>query len=334
MKYSNKKGFTLIELLVVLAVISVIGVYANSVIRGMQLKKLASKQSSEISDVENAIQIYTLDNGAKPSSLDDLISGVWWKLQLVCKKNSAGNRLCIDVKKSSWGGDYTLINSKNFLTLKVDISNIKGLNRQYFIEDIRNQYPVSSVQNDDLYVQFNIKDRQGWNSYVMPTDVDTSKFLKQDGSTPLTNDWDIGDNKITNVKDIYLKGKAKNDQAISVAAGLIRSQGYVKDGDFVSKPDCSGNPDYSQPNIVAWLVSIVPDKNHPEWAFESISSFEAKGTTIPGHDSEWKLSGKFTAYNVNDRIYEVYNNHVLATDPSAHTVLGYMTFCSKEPRFA
>lgn len=71
----TKKGFTLIEIMLVVIIIGVLSamVIPRLVGRSEQARRAASKADIE-ANISVALDLYELDNGAYPNSLDDLMS--------------------------------------------------------------------------------------------------------------------------------------------------------------------------------------------------------------------------------------------------------------------
>ena len=71
---SRRSGFTLVEVLLVLVIIGIIAGIALPNLAGKSKKAMIAKAKAEISNLSGAVDIYEVDNGAYPSSLNDLIS--------------------------------------------------------------------------------------------------------------------------------------------------------------------------------------------------------------------------------------------------------------------
>lgn len=66
MKFS-KKGFTLIELLVVVAIIGVLATLILGSLNSAQAKARDARRVSDIKTIQNALEMYYLDNGTYPT---------------------------------------------------------------------------------------------------------------------------------------------------------------------------------------------------------------------------------------------------------------------------
>jgi type II secretion system protein G len=69
----NQRGFTLIELLVVIAIIGILASIVLTSLESARAKTRDTRRLTELKELEKAITLYELDNGAYPST-----SNVWW----------------------------------------------------------------------------------------------------------------------------------------------------------------------------------------------------------------------------------------------------------------
>ncbi len=94
-------GFTLVEVMLVIVIIGIMAGIALPKLSGKTKKAQISKAKQEISNLGLALDLYEVDNGAYPSSLNGLVS-------------KPGNALNWDgpymkkgkVPKDPWGKDY------------------------------------------------------------------------------------------------------------------------------------------------------------------------------------------------------------------------------------
>ena len=85
-KQSAKAGFTLVELMLVIVIIGIIAAVAAPKLAGKTEKAMIGKAQAEIKNLKLALDLYEIDNGQYPSSLDGLM-------------NKPGNAL-------NWSGPY------------------------------------------------------------------------------------------------------------------------------------------------------------------------------------------------------------------------------------
>lgn len=70
----HTSGFTLVEVLLVIVIIGIIAGIALPNLAGKTEKAMLGKAKSEIANLSMAVDLYEVDNGAFPSSLDGLIN--------------------------------------------------------------------------------------------------------------------------------------------------------------------------------------------------------------------------------------------------------------------
>jgi len=80
---NKKRGFTLVELLVVIAIIAILSVTAYVALGGQTAKARNSRRLSDISTIQNALEIYFISNDNKyPATLGTLVPTQISKLPL------------------------------------------------------------------------------------------------------------------------------------------------------------------------------------------------------------------------------------------------------------
>jgi len=99
-----KSGFTLLEVLLVLAILVILGGTVGVYLVGMQRQGYSQAAKNQINYFEEQIQLYKLNTGVYPTTLDDLVTmpaGMTiekWKGPYL----EAGKK----VPKDPWGRDY------------------------------------------------------------------------------------------------------------------------------------------------------------------------------------------------------------------------------------
>jgi len=86
--FSRKRGFTLIELLVVISIISLLSSVVLSSLNGARAKARDARRYADIRNLNNAIQLYILNNNKAPDfqgTCDPAISG-----DLSCEADTVG----------------------------------------------------------------------------------------------------------------------------------------------------------------------------------------------------------------------------------------------------
>ncbi|MFC1467229.1 type II secretion system major pseudopilin GspG [Verrucomicrobiota bacterium] len=96
----KKSGFTLIEVLLVVAIIGILAAIAVPRLGGRMEQSQIAAAKSAISSLGSALDLYELDNGKYPSSLQDLVK------QPGSAKNWQGPYLKKGLPKDPWGNDF------------------------------------------------------------------------------------------------------------------------------------------------------------------------------------------------------------------------------------
>lgn len=102
MKENNRKkaGFTLIEVLLVVAIIGILAAIALPRLSGRMEGSQISAAKSALSSIGSALDLYELDNGKYPSSLQDLVT------QPGGAQNWQGPYLKKGLPKDPWGNNF------------------------------------------------------------------------------------------------------------------------------------------------------------------------------------------------------------------------------------
>lgn len=86
---NTSKGFTLIELLVVISIISLLSSVIFAGLSGARVKSRDARRSSDIKQIQNALELYRNTNGSYPSSVG-------------CGGGVIGVNWCNSVEPASW----------------------------------------------------------------------------------------------------------------------------------------------------------------------------------------------------------------------------------------
>lgn len=111
----KSKGFTLIELLVVVAIIGILATVVLASLGAAREKARDAKQVSEIKQIQNALELYYLDNGkypghgASPNGISTYLSNTSTDLRNF--ENNLSPYIDLDLTDDIWGpwlatGDY------------------------------------------------------------------------------------------------------------------------------------------------------------------------------------------------------------------------------------
>ncbi|WP_318521138.1 prepilin-type N-terminal cleavage/methylation domain-containing protein [Photobacterium leiognathi] len=313
----KQQGSSLTEVLVTLVVLSVVLSILTSTYLTHQKTKLVEMQMKRFNSTIAIIQQYTYRNG-RPTSLQQVLDKGYG---LGCSASEECSQLTV----TNWNKPVKLTHnsdlSEYFLSFELPTDKsyrnlVRGL--------LYRSFPIVGIKGNIAKIAISLLDNKGWTISQPSEDVDVSAYVHQDGSKPLTADWDVGNKKIENVKDITLN--VPNQNAISVSNGLIRSSGYAMSGDTVKMPVCNKML-LQKPFIITWFNGIAPESGN---LFTNISSIYANG--YPIDNDQWLLNTRFVALNNQTRRFEVFNNlnesgHIDQTSNKAKVLMGYATFC-------
>jgi type II secretory pathway pseudopilin PulG len=238
-----------------------------------------------------------------PSSLNALMTdypGTFWP---VCSESAAQQGQCRRPESTPWNKPITYniehvgLNIYNaFLTIPISQTGDK---KAVWAKPFYDLSGVTKQPNGDLKIEIK----------PLLNSIAYDAFLKKDGSTPLTDDWDVGNKNILNVKDITLLNA--DGTMTSVAAGLTRSRFTARHNAVIKHPSC---PAGFRPQVQLAVQGNIPQS--------SINDFKEFGPIqIDGYDvtGGWKITTKYVATRKSDgKKYEL-------TDG----VVAGETYCSK-----
>ncbi|MEN5016775.1 type II secretion system major pseudopilin GspG [Erwinia sp. Eh17-17] len=109
MNRSHQRGFTLLEMMVVIVIL---GILASLVIPSLMGNKDRAERQKAISDIvtlENALDMYRLDNNRYPTSEQGLRALVLKPTQAPVPRNYRSDGYIRRLPQDPWGNDYQLI---------------------------------------------------------------------------------------------------------------------------------------------------------------------------------------------------------------------------------
>lgn len=238
-----------------------------------------------------------------PSSLNALMTdypGTFWP---VCSESAAQQGQCRRPESTPWNKPITYniehvgLNIYNaFLTIPISPTGDK---KAVWAKPFYDLSGVTKQPNGDLKIEIK----------PLLNSIAYDAFLKKDGSTPLTDDWDVGNKNILNVKDITLLNA--DGTMTSVAAGLTRSRFTARHNAVIKHPSC---PAGFRPQVQLAVQGNIPQS--------SINDFTEFGPIqIDGYDvtGGWKITTKYVATRRSDKRKMTLYDGVVAGE----------TYCSK-----
>ena len=311
----NQRGFTLIGLLLTMSVLSLIAVGAVHELRDYRERTAAKQYVDRVFYLAQQLQLYhhhkvtvenVMTNHAWPAKLDNLMSdydGAFWQQCSVAEQQTGK---CRRPESTPWNVPITyevvrnaLIEDDVILTIPYGSTGdmIKRWSAPLREQD---KYPHTELPNGD--VKITVK-------YL--TDATVYKdFLKRDGSTTLTNDWDVGKKNIMNVTDISLVNS--DGTMTSVASGLTRKHFSARHGAVIKKPSC--------PVGMIAKIQLANQGNVPTTV---VNDYENFGPMMIKYvdlgSSGWRISAESVATRKSDGARGILREGVVAGE----------TYCSK-----
>lgn len=110
MKKSRQRGFTLLEIMVVIVILGLLASLTIPSLMGNKDKADRQKAASDIVALENALDMYRLDNGRYPSSEQGLTALVTKPVLAPIPKNYPEDGYIRRLPQDPWGEEYHLSN--------------------------------------------------------------------------------------------------------------------------------------------------------------------------------------------------------------------------------
>lgn len=251
---SKQYGFGLIEIILALAVVSVLLTFVMQGVNKFQDWRMANNYEKNVERVITQLQQYQhyqvsvkhIDPATVnvwPLTLDKLMSvdGQFWPL---CSQQEERDRMCQRPDSVPWTNQkigYKILPSNlgsvTTAELTIPLSTLAPSQRTQWHSALRD-LPFSKTQpNGDLKVF--IKDPLLSALY--------NEFLRKDGSTKLTNTWDVGQQSIENAKSVSIIGNNGMKNTLG-----IRNIGTAKSGSRIRKID--NCPAGAKPDLIATPV--------------------------------------------------------------------------------
>lgn len=109
-KVSKQQGFTLLEVMIVVVIIGVLASLIVPSLMGNKEKADRQKAAADIVALENALEMYRLDNGRYPSQAQGLPALVSKPTQQPVPQNYSAEGYIRRLPQDPWGNDYRYAN--------------------------------------------------------------------------------------------------------------------------------------------------------------------------------------------------------------------------------
>ena len=273
----NQRGFTLIGLLLTMSVLSLIAVGAVHKLRDHRERTAAKQYVDRVIYLAERLQLYnhhkTKEEGinpelAWPSKLDNLMSDydeMFWKK---CSLAEQQTGKCIRPESTLWDATITYNGHwRNYVELTIPYGSTGDMIKRWSAP-LREQkkYPPTEMPNGDVKIRVD----------YLTDAVAYRDFLKRDGSTTLTNDWDVGNYGLLNTSKITTAGNNGTNRRLdlryvgkSISGSRIdRLDNCPSDGkpDLLVSPFFMGSTktDHSIQDVAQWYIQIN-DSNKNYW---------------------------------------------------------------------
>jgi type II secretory pathway pseudopilin PulG len=316
--YARQRGFTLLGLMITMGFISAIflSMAENLVVR--QLKAQAEpfeKRMLYIKDQIDAYQLTQFQANANNINLSLLFPRTLNALSPdyipTCKVKDNQKGLCELIDQLPWGDGSQKI--------QYQVKRTTGITPAYYYAEIT--LPLPSKSDDSSIREYNVytevlsrlpgirfsPDEQSliWRinrlGNIPAFEALMSEYVKKDGTTPLTADWDIGNKSFTNVKEVFVKGS--NGKNIRLSEGVVGTL-VGKNGDIIPKHDCAAG---LTPDLI---ISI---KDLQAWTpFNHYSSSGAYQTGYQTQVDQWRLYLNHNVLRISTKKWAVINEGYLS----------------------
>ncbi|PSU45765.1 hypothetical protein C9J12_21230 [Photobacterium frigidiphilum] len=313
-----QKGFMLYGLLLTLAVLAGLVAYGVGIYTDSIRQKQAERYADHLVQVAEQLQNYQYYKVTKegddpwlmsswPASWEGLMTDYRGSFWLECTDSEQSSGLCSRPDYAPWSTNkleyHKTVPSADtsFFVITIPLSELGVDTKSYRLW----LSPIQKIPNVKLLLNGDAELRVGRTQMATVY----KEFLQRDGSTELTGDWDVGGkNGFVNVKDITMVN-ADGSQT-SVAAGLIRSQGVAKHGEWVNMPSC--------PLSLRPTQSFSFAGNIPNTISNDFNDFGPAKTYVLNQDTtRWQIGLDYVATKKSDkRKYTIHSG-----------VVNYFTFC-------
>ncbi|WP_305840128.1 hypothetical protein [Photobacterium leiognathi] len=303
----KQRGFMLLSLLLAMSILSVAMLVPLNIWKDNRERTAAKQYADKVFYLAQQLQLYhhhkvtvenVMTNHAWPDDLDKLMSdysGAFWQ-QCSVADQQIGK--CRRPESTPWNVPITYEVVRNALfeddvVLTIPYGATGDMIKRWSAP-LREQkkYPYTEMSNGD--VKITVK-------YLTDTVV-YKDFLKRDGSTTLTNDWDVGNKNILNVADITLRNA--DGTVMSVAAGLTRQHFSARHGTVIKSPSC--------PVRMNAKIKLATQGNIPNSIANDYENYGPMRIAAKPISGGWSIIAEFVATRKSDRVRGILREGVVA----------------------
>ena len=300
----NQRGFTLLGLLLTISVLSLIAVGAVHELRDYRERTAAKQYVDRVIYLAERLQLYnhhkTTTESIRPSKswpakLDNLMSdydGAFWNQCSIAEQQSGK---CQRPESTPWNVPIVYYTSwhQPYVELTIPYGSTGDMIKRWSAP-LREQkkYPHTELPNGDVKIRVD----------YLTDAVVYQDFLKRDGSTTLTNDWDVGNKNILNVADITLKNS--DGTVMSVAAGLTRQHFTARHGNEIKYPSC--------PVKMAAKIKLATQGNIPNSIANDYENYGPMRIAAKPISGGWSIIAEFVATRKSDGARGILRGGVVA----------------------
>lgn len=313
----KQKGIALLGLMIAMGIISTLfAISANGIVKKQMYDQQALPFKDRLTELQKALenyQIYQYNNGVNLASKDifpsDRSLDVFYKdlaianVTASCTEQNENDGKCVRLLTTPWAEGtesrttvkYEVKTDSSpsgvvfpYIEITFDLPNARIYpNQNAVYETILSTLPNTQViswgSSGSIKYSNKIKWRIDRVSDMPALDlmVEDLKgdFVVTDGTSKLINDWDVGNQAITNTKDVSIRLQNGKQQRLGI--GMV---GYFlgRNNDYLNKHSCAVG-------LTPDLILSVKDLN----AFSNWAKYSASGSFFLGHEevgNRWKLT--------------------------------------------
>ena len=301
----KQQGFSLIGLLLTMSILSLMAVGAVHKLRDYRERTAAKQYVDRVIYLAERLQLYNYHKAKTdnvdpiytwPNKLNDLMTdydGAFWQQCSVAEQQTGK---CLRPDSTPWNVPikYEIITkSVRYVELTIPYGSTGDMIKRWSAPMMQQgKYPFTELPNGDVKITIN----------YLTDAVAYRDFLKRDGSTTLTNDWDVGNKNILNVADITLRNA--DGTVMSVAAGLTRQHFTARHGTVIKSPSC--------PVRMTAKIKLATQGNIPNSIANDYENYGPMRIAAKPVSGGWSIIAEFVATRKSDGVRRILQGGVVA----------------------